>query len=275
MKTIVLSMLYCFSLCFCCTAEESRIDEYLKLLNYNKESLGKHGNYKNGEIEIILVPELIKEIEEMQRKRCLLAGMSEKEAYDSSRVGIVLKDQHWLIIRDAVTFPTGAKGTYNRLVWISGLDNGIPGVVICPVLPNKKIAMVLNYRHATRDWSLELPRGGKHIGEKVEDTVSRELMEETGFSIAEQHFLGRVTPDSGTQCFSVPIYLANLSKRDVPNQDYSEAILRLEFFTIGEIKEALSKGWMEVNINGKRERVDVNDGFLAYAILMAEIKNLL
>jgi 8-oxo-dGTP pyrophosphatase MutT (NUDIX family) len=52
---------------------------------------------------------------------------------------------------------------------------------VLPVLPSGQIILVLNFRHPTRSWKLELPRGGMQSGETQEEAALRELKEETGF----------------------------------------------------------------------------------------------
>ena len=119
----------------------------------------------------------------MQEKRLLQKGYSEAEATEFSRIGVVREDQYWVWIRDAVYFPKGVPGTYDRLVWKNELNGGAPGVAVLPVLPSGKIVLNLNYRHATRSWELELPRGKREQGETLEEAALREVKEETGFDI--------------------------------------------------------------------------------------------
>ena len=95
-------------------------------------------------------------------------------------------------------------------------------------------------------------------------------MEETGFGVESQCLLGLMTRDTGTQGTIVPVYLGKVGKKGRSNQDYSEAILRNEILTIKEIKDALAKGTIEMNIKDKKVLVGMRDPFLTYAILQAE-----
>jgi ADP-ribose pyrophosphatase len=54
-------------------------------------------------------------------------------------------------------------------------------VVILPVLPDGRIVMVRQYRHATRQYLWELVAGRMEGGENPKKAAQRELIEETGY----------------------------------------------------------------------------------------------
>ena len=262
-------------LCAPLLAVEERIESYLDFLKDHASIVGDLGNYKEGEIEIVIDAKKIQEIEEMQKKRALKAGLSLDEAIEGSRVGLISSDQYWVWVRDAVIFPTGAEGTYNRIIKRNFVEKGKPGVAILPVLPDGKIALVLTFRHATRSWQLEIPRGNNSTDEAIVETAIRELKEETGLTAGQVHFLGEVPPASGCLNTLVTVYLGRAEKKGISSPDFSEAILRTETYTLKEIKAALSAGYMEIDVKGKKERVMIYDPFLTFALFQAEQKNLL
>jgi ADP-ribose pyrophosphatase len=201
--------------------------------------------------------------------------MKNEEALLASKIGVIADDLYWVFLRDAVIFPTGAEGAYNRLIWKSSLDKGPSGVAILPMLPDKKVAAIIAFRHATRVWELEIPRGVRQTSEEVENALKRELEEETGFLAKETHFLGEMAPDPGMASTLTPVYLAKIDKQGLANQDYSEAILGVRIFTISEIKQALIRGYIEVDIKGRKEKVFVRDSYLTYALFLAECKGMI
>lgn len=146
----------------------------------HQQYLGPTADHKKGEIEIVLNPEEISQIVRLQKKRLKQKGMSKEQVYESCRVGIITEDTYW--IRDAVVLPTGAKGTYDRIVLKSAL-NGACGVAVLPILPDKRFVLNLNFRHSTRSWELEVPRGMREPHESVEVAAIRELHEETGLIV--------------------------------------------------------------------------------------------
>lgn len=255
-------------------ARSTEINKYLDFMKDYPSLTSEMGNYKDGEIEIVVDEKKIREIEEMQRMRFRKKGMTQEEAFESSRVGIVSEDDYWIWIRDAVIFPTGAEGTFNRLVKKSLVKYGTPGIAVLPLLSDGKVALNLNYRHATRSWQLEIPRGQSNQGESTEDTVARELKEETGLILSQVYRLGEIFPDSGCMSCLVPVYLGLVEKKGLANPDFSEAILRIEAFDLEEVRSGISRGWIEMDIKNKKEKVMIADPFLVYAIFQAEYKNL-
>ncbi len=223
------------------------------------------GDYKAGEIEIVTNPVEIAQIEELQKNR-LLKNYTLEEAVSFSRVGIFAEDQYILGVRDAVIFPTGAKGTYDRLIWKNGLS-GPPGVAVLPIYPDGGIALNLNYRHATRSWELELPRGLKKEGETLEAAALRELQEETGLEVEKPIYLGAMTPDSGILSSVVPIFMGKVTKAGLSDQEFSEAIEGIYIFTQDEIKKGLKQGYLEIKGKGK---VPLRDPFLTYALVVMD-----
>ena len=250
------------------------LSRYLRLFEEHPKAFGPFGNWENGEIEVASSPEMIKRIENQTRLRLISKGASEKEAKEWSSVGIVAEDNYWMWIRDAVVFPSGVYGTYDRLLWKSGMT-GSPGVAILPLLSNKKIIVNVNYRHATRSWEIELPRGQRKEGETIEAAATRELEEETGYYINKCSVLGAVAPDAGTLMGDVPILCGEVSHSGESYREFSEAIATNPAFTKEELKAGLGRGYIEVLIKGKLIKAQCRDPFLAYAILQAEFKNIL
>ena len=76
--------------------------------------------------------------------------------------------------RDEVVEPSGVRTTREVITH--------PGsVVVLPVLPDGKIVMVRQYRHATRQYLWELVAGRKEPEETPKQGAARELLEETGY----------------------------------------------------------------------------------------------
>jgi ADP-ribose pyrophosphatase len=228
------------------------------------------GDHTQGEIEIVTEPAEVKKIEQIQHDRLIKANRSEADATLYSRVGIVAQDQYWIWIRDAVVFPTGAKGTYNRLLWQGSIESPA-GVAVLPVLPDGRIVLNYNFRHATRSWELELPRGAKKSNESVEDAALRELKEETGLETVSPTFLGSMAPDTGVLNSVIPVYLGRVVREGLSDQEYSEAIAGTIAFTKEELRSGLKDGFIVV----KGNKVPLRDAFLTFALYQAEIRGLL
>lgn len=245
--------------CATLTADVSpRHQDYLKLLSEYPKALGPWGDASKGEIEILLDP--------------LQLEIIEKE--NGREVGIVRKDRYWMWLNDAVKFPNGKCGIYGRILWIKALD-GIAGVAVMPILPDGRIVLNRNYRHATRTWEYELPRGMLEKGESVQAGAIREVQEETGMIVNQCIFLGNIAPDSGLTANVVPIYMARVTDQTEANPEFSEAIAAIEAFTLDELKQAYIKGYITVTIGSTKTDIPLRDPFLAFALFQANIRNLI
>lgn len=251
-----------------------KVLRYLQLFKEHPETLGPLGKWRDGEIEITVNPEQIRKIENQMRLRLISKGIQEEDAEKWSSVGIVAEDNYWMWVRDAVIFPSGVYGTYDRLMWKSGL-NGFPMVAVLPLLSTKKVVVNISYRHATRSWEIELPRGQKKVGESIEKAAARGLKEETGYQINKFSQLGTIAPDSATIMSVVPVLCGEVSHSGESWRKYSEAIHQNPAFTKDELKQGFAKGYIELPINGEIVKVNCRDSFLTFAILQAEMKGFL
>lgn len=90
------------------------------------------------------------------------------------RSDIVYQGPAFGVRRDQVLEPGGLHATREVVTH--------PGsVVVLPVLADGKIALVRQYRHATRQYLWELVAGRIDAGESIKAAAARELMEETGY----------------------------------------------------------------------------------------------
>jgi ADP-ribose pyrophosphatase len=220
------------------------------------DTLGPNGDYSLGEIEIIFDRQQIAEIEKTTQRQ----------------VGVMAEDKYWLWLNDAVRFPNGKMGVYGRILWRQSLQ-GIAGIAVMPVLPNGKICLNRNYRHATRSWEYELPRGCVNPSETVEEAAFRETREETGMVLGELVLLGKTNTDSGITNTVSPVFLAKVIHQDHAQPEDSEAIAGIEAFSIEEIKRGLVDGYLSKEIDGKISRINLRDPFLAFAVLLCDLKN--
>lgn len=266
MKKILILSLCSFQCVF------GNLEHYFSYIKQLGQSVG---NCHEGEIEVVLDPVEISRIQDIQEQRLLKKGFSEANAKEFTRIGVVSEDQYWIWLRDAVYFPDGVTGTYDRLLCKSKIAGGLFGVAVLPVLPSGQIVLILTHRHATRSWELELPRGGVEPGETSEEGAFRELKEETGFIASSLIYLGEMANDTGVLSSVVPVYLGKISSQGNSDFEESEAIAALISFTKEELKAGLIQGSLEVTLQGKKMRVPLRDAYLTFALLQAECRKLL
>lgn len=239
-------------------SEKSRQD-YLDIIREYPLLVSEVGDVNKGEIEIIIDSE----------------KMAEIESKTGRDVGLIKKDKFWTYINDAVRFPSGAEGVYSRIIWNKALiDPKAAGVCVMPFIEEKGVVLNCNYRHATRSWELELPRGGVKENESLEAAALRETLEETGKVVNELTLLGSITPDSGVVSTVVPIYYAKVEGSQANTPDISEAIEEIIVLTWGEVRKALVDGYYDCKIRGETKRVHCRDPFLTYAVLMCIARGL-
>lgn len=243
--------------------------------SYLKELSHPNGQHKQNEIQIAVDVDEILKIQQIQEARLIKKGYSIDEAKEYSRIGIVAEDHYWIWLRDAVYFPNKVTGTYDRLLWKSELKDKHSGVAILPILPTGEIALLLNYRHATRSWELEITRGRIEPNESLESAAFRELKEETGLIAAHVHYLGEMAIDTGVLASIIPVFICHVSSQSQSTPEYSEAIGGIISLTKEEVRRALKDGFVEVTIDHQKNRVPLRDPFLTFALLQAEIRELL
>lgn len=238
--------------CRCLVADES----YFDLLKEYPEILGPAGDASKGEIEILLDP----------------AKASELEKLTGRKVGIVAQDRYWLWLNDPVRFPSGKEGVYGRILNVRGLK-GTSGVAVLPVLADGRIALNRNFRHATRSWEYELPRGFIADDETPELAAIREAKEETGMRIAHLEKLGDMAVDAGLTSNIVPLFLAKVEGFEEAAPDESEAIASIDAFTVEELKAGFKAGYLtHKNAEGQEVRIPLRDSFLAFALLQLSLR---
>jgi ADP-ribose pyrophosphatase len=170
--------------------------------------------------------------------------------------GVVYGDEWVQVVRDAVRFPSGREGTYLRIFGNPAVD-GPSGAVILPLL-NGRILLRRMFRHATRAWEVEAPRGGCHPDDAgIAATAARELAEEIGQEAQELVPLGTVYGDTGLLATSAAVFLAVLTPGDPrPRPDDREAFGELVAWSREELFAAVAAG-------------EVRDGYTLSALALA------
>jgi len=151
---------------------------------------------------------------------------------DDTRVGVIAVDPYLLFVRDAVRFADGSYGLYNRLLFLSG-------VAVLPVLGNS-IALLHRFRHGTRAWHLEAPRGSRSAAGPLVKDAERELLEEVGSRSGELVDLGDLHSTTGCLDEAHRLYLARIDGVGAP--DKHEAIESIKVLPVPEVERLIADG---------------------------------
>jgi len=98
-------------------------------------------------------------------------------------------------------------------------------VNIIPITADQQVVMIQQYRHGSKQITLEIPGGLVDPGDTPESAASRELLEETGYRAEEWKKIGVVNPNPAIFSNRCHTFLAwNLMKVGSPTLDQTEDI---------------------------------------------------
>jgi ADP-ribose pyrophosphatase len=218
------------------------MSKYLTLMQQRPELF--HNTGEAGEIKILQDPERIRA--EQQRIQAKLRSEGKPENWID--IGVIAEDEWEYVVRDLVEFPDGRFGGFRRNINRKYVEGGT-GVVIMPV-QGDKVLLLKHFRHESRDWHWEFPRGWGASDLTAEENANKELMEEVGL-LSEK--LVPVWRDSETVFF-----YAEMQAGEPHNQD-GEAIQKIELLVIQELENWISDS-------------KVTDWFTILTFLMAKNK---
>jgi ADP-ribose pyrophosphatase len=206
---------------------------YLKKL---PGSASKRGDASAGEIEII-------------------------DRNESSKIrvktGILIEDKLHFVVRDAVKFPSGEVRTAMRVIGRSMFDG--PSGVIALASRDGKIFLREMFRHGTRRWELETPRGQREKGYTSKEAAIKEIDEELGFKVDRIEQIGEACGDTALLGSTLPVFWAELAPgppRDHPES--SEAFGKILELSVPELKERIAGG-------------EIRDAYTLSAVLFAQL----
>jgi ADP-ribose pyrophosphatase len=119
-----------------------------------------------------------------------------------------------------------------------------PWVNIIPLTKNNEVILIRQYRHGTREVTLEIPGGMIEDSEPQDQAALRELAEETGYGTKNEDliYLGKIFPNPAIQNNVCHTYLArNVYSIGAPNMDEKEDI-ELELCPLKDIPTLIQDG---------------------------------
>lgn len=227
----------------------STLEDYLA---FAKAHPALFANPPDGGITILLNEDKIREAEATVAQRLEAHGLPAEWA----RVGITFRDQYVFLLRDAVRFPGDSLGTYSRLI---SEEDDPRGVIILPVY-QQQILLIRHFRHATRTWHLEIPRGFGVKGLTSEENAKKELDEEIGARSSRLISLGQIYPNTGMTAECDELFFAEVELYG--DVEIQEAITELLPTPVSEFERMIRDN-------------EITDGFTLAAYVRAKLKGLL
>jgi ADP-ribose pyrophosphatase len=209
---------------------------------------------EDGILKLILLPESIKKWQKRRRKELLKLGLPTSWA----KIGILLDDPYWIILRDLIQFPDGSQRGYTRMVFRTDLEGG-ESVAVLPSYKNE-ILLLRQFRHATRSWHYEIPRGYGEPGIEGKKQAQKEIQEEVGGQIDEPIDLGILHHNTGVDGSHVRLFFGRLNSIGRPQKE--EAIEEFYMAPIDKLELMISNG-------------EITDGFTIAAYTRAKLRGLL
>jgi len=226
------------------------IQEYLEFAKKHPELFEN----EHAMLKLEMNPDIIATWRETRRKMF----SEEKLPPEWADIGIILNDRYILILRDLVEFPNGSRGSYFRIINQADLRGG-QGVVVLAE-KDEKFLLLHQYRHPTRSWSYEIPRGFGEPGVKAEEQAKNEIREEVGGEIEELVDLGIYHSNTGLEGNKVKLFYAKLKSVGKPALD--EGIESILWVSSSELERMIANA-------------DITDGFTIAAYTRAKLRQLL
>ncbi len=212
-------------------------------------------NNEKALFQIILREAEIQSWQSARLKR--LAEKSQPEEW--ADIGMVFTDPFIVILRDLVEFPGGFRNGYIRLYNRAYLEGGAAGVVMLPEM-NGRLLLMHQFRHATRSWHWEIPRGFGEPGVEAENQARAEIDEEVGGEIAKISELGLYFNNTGLE--GNPIYLFLVEMASVGEPKLKFGVDKFLWVSVSELEKMIADG-------------EITDGFTIAAYTRAKLKGLI
>jgi len=212
-------------------------------------------NNSDGLIKIIADEKEISDWQEQKRNDL----KTKEKNLEWADTGVVFDDPFVVILRDLVEFPGGFRNGYIRLYNRAYLEGGAAGVVMLPEMDGKLLLMH-QFRHATRSWHWEIPRGFGEPGVEAEDQARAEIEEEISGEIAELTNLGLFFNNTGLEGNPIYLFLAKMSSIGEPKLKFG--VDKFIWVSVSELEKMIADG-------------DITDGFTIAAYTKAKLKGLI
>lgn len=183
----------------------------------------------------------------------------ESQPLELADIGILMSDRYVTFVRDLVKFPDRDIHGYDRLINTASLYGG-QGVAVLPYFEGRVLLLYL-FRHPTRQWHFEIPRGWGETNTPATENARKEVLEEVEGEIKDEPVdLGEIYVNTGFEANATRLFFAQLQEVGKPNEN--EGIKSIKWVSVRELEDMIREG-------------EITDGFTISAFTRARLKGLI
>ena len=174
------------------------------------------------------------------------------------KMGLVHNQEPFFyVVADLCRSVSGKLYSYARVLQCGKGTNG----VVTLLRYKDSLGLMRVFRHGSRRWSLEAPRGYAELGLTLEENMKRELAEELGLETSHYQlfYLGNIRADAGLSSGQAAVFCTEILNRSAIVPTSNEGISGLNWYTPQEIQLAIKRG-------------ELNDSFTLSALALYEIQ---
>lgn len=205
------------------------LDKYFALIKKHPSLVKEYSDPQS--IKVILNE---KEILEWQETR-IKENQNKGEPIVWAQIGLLVDDPWYYVIRDLVEFPGGLRNGYIRYINRKSLEGGT-NVIVAPKYKNKYL-LIRHFRHETRKWHWEFPKGGGEPSLTAKENAIKELWEEVGVTSKSLKKLLHIKGSDGNTAF----YLAAIANLNIV-LGVNEGIESYKLLKLRDIKKWVRSG---------------------------------
>ena len=134
----------------------------------------------------------------------IISRREDLEAFEQQqhcKLGVIYESKYHILLVDLVEDEQGRRYAYDRII----SPNKYNGVVLIPY-EGEKYALLKQFRHASREYELEFPRGFSEPDLSAKANAQKEIYEELGAEVLSIRHEGAILSDSGLTGGSIEIY---------------------------------------------------------------------
>lgn len=227
------------------------LDAYLQLIQRHPEWFRNTG--EAGEITIITDESRIR----AEQRRIRRKLREEGKPVSWIEIGVLAEDEWFYILRDLVEFPDGHVGGYLRWINRKSEEGGGYNVILMCV-QQERVLLIRKFRHESRSWSWEFPRGFGEAGLSAEENALTELQQEIGISQVQLIRMAHLSEGKG----GTVVFLAKIAPGAEILLDKHEGIQTYQWVSRPRLEEMIRQG-------------QFRDPLSLWAYVLAKILNLL